>query len=342
MKLLVDNKQFDFFVGSSINLNYNSIASSFSFQGLKQLSPEPLSYNKCEIYDDNDELLITGTIVNSSNSSTSKPQLNSLSGYSLPGVLEDSTIPVSLYPLQSDNLTLKQIVDKLLAPFELKYVVTDNVSSEFNSKYKKTNSSPDQKIKAYINSLASQKGIILTHDNAGRLVFTRIEPQLLEPVATFSEGNPGIMEFALVLNGQAMHSEITVMRQASTDNPDAGEATIKNPYVDVFRPKTKILTSGDIFDVEKAARNELGSELEQGIRINIKTTKFVKPGNLIQVKFPSQKINKMTEFFVQQTGIIAEKTGLKYTLLCVLTDVYTNRGVQNIFELQDYSDIPRF
>ncbi|MCJ7802744.1 MAG: hypothetical protein MUP82_10355 [Candidatus Marinimicrobia bacterium] len=343
MKLVIDNKEFKFFAGSIINLNYNSIASSFSFQGLSELTPEPLNYNECQIIDDNDDILITGTIINISNATTSKPQLNNLSGYSLPGVLEDSSIPVELYPLQSDNLTLKEIVDKLLQPFGLEYIVTPNVESDFNSKYKKSNADPDQTIKDYINSLTSQKGIILTHDNLGKLVFTRIEPSELSPAATFSDGNPGIMEIALQVNGQIMHSEITVMKQASSDNPDAVEFTIQNPYVDYFRPKTKILTSSstNIEDVKKAARNELGAELE-AIKIVVKTTKFVKPGNLVQIKSDKLKLNELTDFFVQQTNILSDVNGIKYELICVLPDIYTQDDIENIFLQQSYVEIPRF
>ena len=331
MILKIDNKQFKFFSDFNIALIYNSIGSTFSFTALNDILPEPLEYNKCEIVNDEGELLITGTILNPTNSIAKKEQLTNLTGYSLPGVLEDCNIPHGLYPLQSDNLTLKQIVDKILPAFGLKYIATSNIQSEFNKKYKKTNATPNQSIKDYINDLASQRGIILTHDNKGQIIFTKVDANSLKPVATFEEGNPGIMEMDLQINGQSMHSEITVMKQASSKNPDAGQFTIDNPYVtDVFRPKVKILNSGDIFDVEKAARIELGAELE-AIKLTIKTTKFVAPGNLIQAKSKRLKINKLTNFFVQQNTILGDVRGEKYELNCVLKDVYTNTEVINIF-----------
>lgn len=341
MKLNIDNKQFTFFSEFNVTLIYNSVGSSFSFTALNDILPEPLQYNKCEIINDDGELLITGKILNPSNSITKKEQLTSVSGYSLPGVLEDSNIPISLYPLQSDNLTLKQIVDKILPSFGLNYVVTSNVQSEFNKKYKKTSASPDQSVKAYINDLASQRGIILTHDNLGRLVFTNVIPEMLVPVATFEEGNPGIMEMSLQINGQAMHSEISIVKQASSKNPDAGQFTIDNPYVSEFRPKTKVLNSGDIFDVEKAARKELGKELEN-IQLIIKTTKFVAPGNLIQFKSDRLKIKQFTDMFVQQTAIFGDVRGEKYELTCVPVDVYTDTAVQNVFDEIDFGGLPKF
>lgn len=331
MKLIVDNNEYQFFPSSNIDLNYNAIASSFSFRRLRNIDSLPLEFNDCQILDDNNEVLITGTILNIDYALTSKTQLDSVSGYSTPGILEDCQIPLSLYPLQSDNLSLKEIVDKLLQPFNIEYVANTNILTEFNKKFKKTNADPGQSVKDYINDLASQRGIILTHDNLGRLVFTKIEPNLLSPIVTFEEGNPGIFEMSFKTNAQAMHSEISVIKQASSDNPDAGETIINNPYISKFRPKVKTLSSGNIFDIEKAARNELGAELEN-IKLNIKTTQFVKPGNLIQFRSPTLKVNELTEFFVQSTRINSTTTGNKYDIVAVLKDVFTQDEVINIFE----------
>jgi len=340
-KLKIDNQQFNFFQGSIINLDYNSIASSFSFSGQKDFTPPPLEYNRCEVIGENQEILITGTILNPEYVASPKAELIGVSGYSLPGILEDCNIPVSLYPLQSDNLSLKQIVDRLLDPFGINYIVTPNVLTDFNKKYIKTSASPEQKIKDYINSLASQRGIILTHDNLGNLVFTRIEPDLLIVDTEFDEGDPGIFEMSLQLDGQALHSEITVIKQASNDSPNSGQSTIINPYVPIFRPITKILNDGDLFDVEKAARNALGDEL-RSIILNISTTKFVKPGSKIKLRAPSLKINVYTEFFVESTVISVTTKSIKYDLTCVLVDVFTQEKVYNIFDKQKYGSIPKF
>lgn len=332
-KLKIDNEQFDFFNNVTINLDFNSIASSFSFQGLADFTPAPLEYNQCQVIDDNNNILITGTILNPGYSATNKPEPVNVSGYSLPGILEDCEIPVSLYPLQSDNLSLIEILDKLLQPFGIKYIFTSNVSADLLKKYKKTSAEPGQRIKSYINNLASQRGVILTHDNLGNLVFTRLEPDLLPVEAEFNEGNPGISEISLQVDAQQMHSEITVLKQASTGSPNSGEAKIENPYVPIFRPKVMILTDGDLFDVEKAARNELGNEL-RNIVLTIRTTKFVEPGKKIKVRSPSNKIKVFSEFIVESTVINATSRSIKYDLTCVPVDVFTATEVENIFDKQ--------
>lgn len=329
MKLVINDKEFNFFSGYDVSLKFNSVGSTFSFSALTELMPKYLTYPECEIYNNDNDLLITGTIISEKTILSSKPNLFTVSGYSKAGILEDCNIPVSLYPLQSDKLSLKEITDKILAVFGLAYVVSNDVKADFEAQYKKSNASPTQSIKAYLNSLASQKKIILSSTEKGELFFTKVDVSKLSPIISLNEGDFGVINVSLSINGQAMHSEITIMRQAGS-NPDAGEFTIKNPYVNLFRSKTKTLTSGDIFDVEKAARMELSAEL-RNIKFNISTTKFVKPGNLIELKSKSLGIKDFVELFVEQTDIKGDANGESYVLTCVLKEVYSMEKVKNIF-----------
>ena len=66
-------------------MKFNSIADSFSFSGQKDFLPDILSYADCEILDENDQVIITGTIVNQNFELDSNPTLISVSGYSKPG-----------------------------------------------------------------------------------------------------------------------------------------------------------------------------------------------------------------------------------------------------------------
>lgn len=328
MKIKFSGKEYKFFSEYTINLIYNAIASTFSFQSLNSILGQPLVYSFVEIFGENDELLLTGYILSSGFVISSKPEYETYPGYSITGVLEDCSVP---FPSQSDNLTLKQIVEKLLKPFNLKYVVDPAVLSDMNKTYKKSTASDDVSIKDYISELASQRGIILTHTNKGELYFTKINPDKLKPVASFKEGQPGATNISLTANGQQMHSDITVVRQASESNPDAGEYTIKNPYVtNRYRPVTKILSSGEIFDLKKAARNELAKEL-MGIEVVIETTQFIKPGSLVEVQSDRLKLRVPTKFFVTQTDVKGSVTGITYTLKCVLPDVYSDSTVKNVF-----------
>jgi len=96
---------------------------------------KPYSYSTVEVFH-NGELLMTGTFLNNSFLSASKKSLIPISGYSVPGILEDCEIPVSSYPLQSINLNLKQIAEKLIKPFGIKMIVDPLVEDKMNRTFK--------------------------------------------------------------------------------------------------------------------------------------------------------------------------------------------------------------
>ena len=326
----INDKDYIYFSDYSITLKYDSIASIFSFKAQKDILDYFLEYPDCKIYKDN-ELLITGTILSPSITKTSKPQFITVNGYGIGGILEDCNIPTSLYPLQFDNLSLAQISEKILPVFGVNYTFTSNVIEDLNKNFTKLSISPGTPIKQLLTNLASQRNIITTNNNFGEIVFTRYDKKKFLPVARFVEGEGGLIELALNINSQSLHSEITVLKEASKSNPDSGEFTINNPYVDKFRPITHVLDSGDIFDIKKAARNVLAKELT-AITFTIKTTKFVKPGNTITLKSPSLKLGKETELFVTETAITGNnKNNDNYILKCVIPEVYSNDEIKNIF-----------
>lgn len=331
MILIVNNTEFRGLNKYTITQSYNSIASSFSIDLDKQILDYVLSYPKCELYSESGDLLLTGIVFIPAINITSVPQPITITGYSLPGVLEDCTIPISIYPLQFDNLSLFDITEKLLKPFGLGYDIVGDVTADLNKKYDKTSADPSSSIKQYLNDLASQRNIYLSNNEFGELVYTRYDSNKFLPTAFYEEGLPGLKQITLNIASQALHSDITIIRQATKKNPDAAQATISNPYVDTFRPTVIINNSGDIFDVDKAARNALSTELSN-IKFNLKVTKYAKPGTTIELKAPSINLNKSTELFVEQTVIngTTQDTDL-YELTCVLTDVYKNDVVKNVF-----------
>lgn len=328
MKLMFRNKQFYFFSEFEISLNYNAVASTFSFQAVNSILGQPLVYSWVQIFDDEDNLLITGYILSSGYKISNKPEYETYPGYSITGAIEDCSVP---YPTQNDNLSLKQIATNLLKPFGISFVVDPTISDDMDKAYEKTTADDGQTIKEYLSDLASQRNIIISHNEKGQLVFTRLNVNRLKPVASFIEGEPGAENISLTANGQNMHSRITVVRQASAENADAGEYTINNPYVtNRYRPKVVKQNSGDIFDVKKAARMELGKEL-MNIEVIIETTKFIKPGSIVEVQSDRLKLRKKTNFFVTSTTIKGTKESIKYTLKCVLPDCFSDNTVMNIF-----------
>lgn len=339
----ITNRTINFFNQFNLNLKYDSIASTFSFNFLfdpnnsdhKELAC--VSHYHIATLEHGGELLLTGYILSQTFNHSIVKELVSIGGYSLSGFLEDCEIPPSLYPLQSDGLTLRQIANRLIQPFKLKLVVDPSVASRVDSVYDTSTASETQTIKGYLTELATQKNVLLSHNEKGNLVFTSAKTKQ-KPFLHFENGVIGTsMSFAF--NGQGMHSHITVQKQASVDEDDnAGESTVVNPYVPfVYRPTVKTQSSGNDNDTALAARQLLGAELKN-MKLTIVTDrwqidgKIIKPGIIISVINPEVYIYKKTLWFVESIDYVGDNKSVTATLNCVLPEVYNGETPVSIFK----------
>jgi prophage tail gpP-like protein len=340
MELKLGGKKYDKFNGFTVTLNYDSVASAFSF--LAYFNPEnkehlelfkPCSYRSCSI-EHGGETLITGTVLSHAFKELPIATLASLSGYSKAGVLEDCQIPTDIYPLQSDGLTLKEIAEKLTAPFGLSVAISQSVEALANEKFGTTTADQSQSIKAYIATLAAQKGIILSHTSNGNLILTKANTTGT-PIAHFDGSIPNT-SVELTVNGQAMHSTITVIGQASTETENASEDEVTNPFVSVKRPKVAVQSSGTDNNTQQAAMTVLREELKN-IAIKITTDrweiggKLVRPNSIVTVTAPNAYLFGRVRLFVQSVTLAGNETSNTATLNCVLPSVFGDITPVNIF-----------
>lgn len=343
MELKIKGKKVDFFNQFQMSLKFDAIASSFSF--LFYYNPENElhkdlihvgHFHHCTI-DHNGETLITGYLVSQTAVDKSTRQLVQLSGYSYGGNLEDSKIPPSIYPLQSDGLTLKEITTKLLNPFGLKFEIDSEVNSKMNQAYSKVTAEATQSVASYLQELASQKGIIVSHLPNGKIYFTKAKTKM-KPILDFGSGIPNT-EITLNYSGQGLHSEITVMKQADEDGGNAGQSTVKNPFViGIYRPEIRIQTAGTDIDTTTAARTALSDELKN-IKLTIATDrwedsngKILKPNQIISVQNPNALMPNKMNWFIESVDLIGDSEKTTAVLNCVLPEVYNFSTPVNKFE----------
>lgn len=330
MILTIENQDYSYFTSYVIEKKFNQIADTFEFKTNKRLDIDYSTLPECQINRDGN-LLMTGYVFAPPLVLSPKPTEISLLGYSKPGILEDSSISEQSYPLQFDNMNLIDIAEKLLKPYKIDFTWNGNVLEDLNKKYTKTTVMPGTSVKQYLSDLASQRNIFLTSNELGEIVFMRYERSKYLPVAWFKEGEDSIKSASLSIDSQNMHSEIKVLKQATKDNSDSAEYKITNPYMKRYKSLISVSNSGDIFDVDKAARNILSQEL-RGIQINLVVNKFVDTGRTIMLNAPSFNINTDVELFVEAVTINGTVNTEEYQLTCVLPQVYNDEPVTNIFE----------
>lgn len=339
------NRTIDFFNDFTINLKHNSLGSTFGFSFYFNPDNEEhrdlacvSHFHEVRMFE-GDHLLLTGVITSNNFKAGSIKSVASFGGYSMPGVLDDCQIPTSLYPLQYDGLSLESIARKLIRPFNLDMVIDSSVQSAMSKQFDTTTASSRGTIKDYLSSLASQKNIILSHDTQGRLLFTESSTNK-RPILDFDLTKPtqAGLTFELNYNGQGMHSHITVMKQASLDGGNAGEETIRNPYVigSYFRPRVSIQSSGDDNDTRLAIKRALANELKN-LTLTITTDTWVVdgvlmlPNNIISIYAPELFIYTRTNFFIESINFTGNSVTQTATINCVLPEVYNNETPISIY-----------
>lgn len=338
----IRNRKVEFFNNFSLQLKYDSVASSFGFSFL--YNPDNQEHVELGVIghyhigrlEHNGKLLVTGHVLSNVFTDSDKKSLASFSGYSLSGVLEDSSIPVDLYPLQFDGLSLREIAQKLVSKFDFDIIIDPSVSAKMDQVFDVSTANEKQSIKQYLSELASQKNIILSHDEKGNLLFTQAKANQ-DPILNFDGGIP-FTSMTLKFNGQPMHSHLTVMKQANSDGGNAGEFTIRNPYVPfVYRPKTLIQNSGDDNDTETTAKMALAEELK-GLKLTIVTDRWeigddiIRPNNIISVTNPEISLVKKTEWFIESVTLNGDEEKTTATLECVIPEVYNGKIPEYIFK----------
>jgi prophage tail gpP-like protein len=344
LNVTIDGEQFEFFQSASLTFRYNSVGSSFKLKGFFDQGNQeirrlfrPLQFRRIVIKDD-DRTVLTGTVINTSFTATKTEELATLTGYSLPGVLEDCQIPVSSYPLQFDNLSIKQIAEQLIQPFGIRLVVDDLASEGANEVITRVTANDGQSIQDFISKTCSQKNLILSHDVRGRLVITRARTS--GQIQTFFDAQTPVTKLDSVFNGRGLHSDITVFKQTSIQGGNAAEESIENPFVSSFRPTTRTQTTGTENDTQQAARNVLAEEL-RNINVTITTDRWywlngerleiMQPNRVVGVRSERAYLFGVQRWFVEEVTLNSDPSKQTGIVKLVLPEVYNNEPVKSRF-----------
>ena len=344
VNISIAGQSYQFFNKVAIDLKFGFSSSAFSFSALFDPNNathrrifRPLSYQPVTITSDLGELLLTGVILRHRFTRSANRQLSSFQGYSTTGVLQDCTIPTSVYPLEYKNLTFRELAEKMLEPFGIDLiiqdfaVIADNPITEITSENSRS-------VYEFLNNIASQRNHVLTHNEFGSLVLTRANAND-SPVATFRQSIP-VTKMSLDTNGQPLHSSLTVLKQADIENDNASESEVTNPLVSAFRPIIREQNVGNDVTAEEAAANVRANEL-RNVRLTIETDRWtwlrnrtpetMTPNNIVSVISPDNYIFNPTNFFVESVKLNLDENKETAILSCVLPEVYNNREPRNIF-----------
>ncbi len=356
----------------SFSQKFNALADTFSFDFYfdprNQETAETVCVShmhECEIYY-NGKKHLTGFILDQRFIDTGKPELATISGYSKAGALNDCDTPLS-QNLETSGLTLRQIIQESIKPFNLKLIVAPGTSAAdtvfidntLDEDIDKTAAETTQNVGSYISELAKQKGLCLSHNADGNVLIKRANTKgtpLFNFDFTSTDPNNDarkipVISCELEFKGSGLHTEITVVQQADDEEGTnaSGPVTRKNPLIPIgrsflYRPRNVIMSSGNQFTVDQCANYEMGKEIRDNVKLKIKLGvaavdgKLITPDNTITIVNPSVfqyklAINKVSKWYIEEVPTEIQPNSETCTLICVLPFGYDYdyESLKNVF-----------
>lgn len=221
--LLIHGKRFVFWSNISISQNIDAV-SAINFEApFDHTAPdfkenfEPFGYAPMVVTVD-DVPLFTGTMLNV-DPEIGETRRVKVNGYATCGVLMDCTAPADALPLEFNNLTLKEIAEKLASYFKIGV----KFQGDPGAKFSRVACDPDKKIFEFLTDLAKQRGFVISSDVMGDLMFWKSAEG--EPVAILDQGLSPLLSVKTTFNPQEYYSDLTGLSPVKVGKPAAKRTT---------------------------------------------------------------------------------------------------------------------
>lgn len=311
LALYCDGKKFTGFTGYTVVCSVDTF-DAFSFSsvwdsGKKELRDlfRPFTYKECEVYFDGD-LIFKGRLLPAVPNVSPDSKTITVQGYPLCGVLNDSTLPDSLYPPEYNELTLGDIAKNIAEAFSVNVQVKADVGDVFKS----VEISPEDKILDFLKKLAEQRGVFLSNSQDGSLLIWK--PEQEEVSATFKEGEQPFISCVPTLDGQKMYSHVTGFTKVDADN-DSEKYTFENDYLikhGVLRCYSKVMQDVEAGGLENAVKAMAGRMFASAVKYTLtvagcrdKNGKLYRKNMMVSVLAPDAEIYKETKLQVDEVQL---------------------------------------
>lgn len=304
--LLIDNQRFKFWEEVVINRtidSFDTVEFTAPFEAERQSFRErfkPFSYKTVNV-DIGDTPLFTGTMVGVTPDITPSKKSVSVSCYSKPGVINDCNPPASQFPVEYNGQTLFDIANKLCRPFGVQVISYEGVASLFGQ----VACDPGKRIFAFLATLAKERGLIMSSDERGRLVFQR-SVFAGSPVAILRQGESPLVDVAPSFSPQEYYSSITGLENVKIGT-EGSQYTVNNPRLTgVVRPMTFSVKDTEGGDVQGAVEAKAGRMFGNMVSYNVSVCTWRDPrGNLwkpnttVKLIAPDAMIYSEYEFIIR-------------------------------------------
>ncbi len=239
----VNGKKLEFFDNITLSRNLDAISSSFSFNTFFVI--DDYEFAEIEVLR-NDVIIFIGKVFAKSEPNNNKPEPINYKCYSNTGILEDCSLPLEAYPIQTKNKTLKEIIESIVSNFDVVVKFDSSANSDINEKYTLQDQNPSTNVASIINTLCSQRNLIVTHNAKGELIITKtlVGANASPPILVKSGKNHNYRKF---------YNKYLVIGQKSIKGGSPRQAEAIFAEISKIRTITKIQKDGDADSTQKQA-----------------------------------------------------------------------------------------
>lgn len=157
-----------------------------------------------------------------------------ISGYSLPGVLQDCTAPASSFPLEFNDQGLREIAQTLCKPFGIAVDFREDQGPVFDPRVK---IEPGEKVFDFLVKLAKQRNLIIASTSEGKLLFWK-GVETGSPVARLVQGFSPLLSVTPFFSPQDYYSSITGIAPVHYGRAGSQVTVPNSRLLGVIRPMT--------------------------------------------------------------------------------------------------------
>jgi len=274
------------------------------------------------------ETFFTGTMVAINPVLENTKKVIAVSGYSLPGVLNDCTSPAStLELLEFQGQGLREIAKTLLEPFGVSAEFKDDQGAIFDL----VAIEPTKKILEFLIKLAKERNLIISSTPKGNLLF-RKSAETGKPVANLIQGQSPLLSVTPLFNPQQYYSHITGIEPAIT-GLKGSKFTVKNERLKgSIRPLSFNVSDTNGGDTKEAVESKMGRMFGSMASYSISVSSWRDPqGNLwepsttLKLEAKDAMIYSSYEFEIRSVDFLEDRSTQTATLNLIIPNSFSGK-----------------
>lgn len=286
----------------------------------------PYKYPAASVYIGN-QLVINGLLYITEPRSGITGIRKNLTGFSYSVDAVDSMLKP---PYEKNNVTLEQRANELVGALGIKAIFDFDSGGPFD----RITASPTDTIFTHLQKLAAQRGLLVSSDVNGNLLFTRSAAS--GPVGTIKEGAQLAGEWSAKFDGRKLFNAYRAIGQTPGGNAQIAIALDKNvPRSRFMTFSVNNITAGNI---KKAAEWRRSKQMAESLKIPVAVMGWLAPnGNiwrdntLVTVISETLHIPAGYTFLIKRVEFILDNNGQTTNLELVPPAVYTSKEIKYIW-----------